>query len=945
MASPQAPPAPTAAVYEAACHALAISARAELRALLTKPEPPAFRTSRISFPDPHAVALAVALLARHGAPAGLLQRFLASWSSAATASPLPPTTVPPTVCYGNRARSKWVAVDFSGNELLSPRGAAAILAACLLLPTGSLVELSLDDCADVSSLTLRPWLPLLSSEPRRGALVGLRLDACPLRSLDVDTLRSLRDLRWISLRYTAISNLWRCAEILVSLPKLAAALMSGTESPRLDQVQLDDMREFCRKAMHAIGFDAGNVASHALTTISTALDRRREAMEDVPFSYIVPPTNHPAKAALLVSQQESALLRYGERQRMARSQTVQAEATLSAAVDLLYASHMAAISEQGPHVGRSFAAPVVLNPRFWDFMLAKTKDSLKSLDGVKISRQKRKEAKRKVSAYFEDVAETDGTSRGSSVLALLRHREVGFSRSNGRSRRAGATSAELHQKKRRRTTEFSPKVADIMATVAAAGFPAVPRAGGICPSANIRAALRFGAVNSESGRPIGPAVIGTVDMSALERSSSPDSDEGVRQTPVTSFEVAANSDHRTRRRFLRAGYRVYHEGDFEASMSATLIRRQGAPRIQYLHQWQDRPRQFEHNPSKPSELVYGTEDGYVVLIDQESGEVKGSCLSGGGLGSRPTGQVIPQTSDLNSLSSVFQYDPMSYTASIRSAPVYGLSWLNRRGDMFLSGTNDGAIHVYNVNWMRSGERGGCVYACETFDGLTSLHVSSDDVRFAVSGNQRHVGLFDLETGRRTELMRACHTESINVVKFAHISPHILVTASFDRYMKKWDLRESRPGGERRPIFQTRSKTDNLMACFSPDDSRLLVSAIDNEVRQYLAADGRLEREYNIPNTGSCYNYTRSYYMNDRDYIITGSSMEHVVRVYNARTGAFFSEIDMDNRETVGGRRRLCVQTLRANPGRRFNFTALLAANPANPGPIQGLIATADLHRR
>lgn len=739
-----------------------------------------------------------------------------------------------------------------------------------------------------------------------------------------------------------MSNLWRCAEVLVSLPKLTAALITGTENRRKDQMELDDMREFCRKAMHAIGFDAGNVASHALTSISTALDRRREATEELPFSYIAPPTNHPAKAALLVSQQESALLRYGERQRMARSQTVQAEATLSAAVDLLYASHMAAISEEGPYIGRPFAAPVVLNTRFWDFMVAKTKDSLKALDGHKISRQKRKEAKRRVSKYFEDVGETDGTSRDLSVLALLRQREVGFSRSNARSRRAGVTTAELRQKKRRRTTEFSPKVADIMATVAAAGFPAIPRSGSICPNANIRAALSVAAASSEPGLcSISPAVIRTVEMSALEGSSSPDSDEGVRQPRVASFEMEAHSDHRTRCRFLRAGYRAYHEGDFEASMSATLIRRKGAPRIQYLDQWQDRPRQFEYNPAKPSELVYGTEDGYVVLIDQETGEVKGSCLSGGGLGSRPTGQVIPQTSDLNSLSSVFQNDPMSYTAPVQSAPVYGLSWLNKRGDMFLSGSNDGAIHVYNVNWMRSGERGGCVYACETFDELTSLHVSSDDVRFAVSGSQRHVGLFDLETGRRTELMRGCHTEPINVIKFAHRSPHILVTASFDRYMKKWDLRESRPGGGRRPIFQTRSRTDNVMACFSPDDSRLLVSAVDNEVRQYLAVDGRLELEFNIPKTGASYNFTRSYYMNDRDYIITGSSMEHVVRVYNARTGAFFSEIDMDNRETMGGR-RLCVQSLRANPGRRFNFTALLAANP---GPIQGVIANADLHRR
>ena len=697
--------------------------------------------------------------------------------------------------------------------------------------------------------------------------------------------------------------------------------------------------------MHAIGFDAGNVASHALTSISTALDKRREAsIEDIPFSYIAPPTNHPAKAALLVSQQESVLLRYGRRQRMARAQTAQAEASLSGELDLLNASHMAAMREQGPSGARSLYAPVVRKPFFWDFMVVKARESLKLLDGIRITPQKRDEAKRTVMHNFEGFNETGEVPANTSIIGLLRLREEGLSKSSSLCRKVGVSSAAMRKKKRRRTTEFSPKVADIMATVAAAGFPTTSVPTTVCPSTN--ASIHLGAAKATADRriliPQSSAFTGTLESSGMDGSSSPDSDKSSSQSRVASWFHAAESDFRSRCKFLRAGCRDYNECDFEASVSAALLKRPGAPRIQYLDQWQDRPRQFEYNPARPSELVYGTEDGYVVLIDQETGEVKGSCLSGGGRGSRRAGQVIPQSSDLNSLSSLYRPDA-SLCLGTRKAAVYGLSWLNNSSDMLLSGSNDGAIHVYNVHWMRSGERGGCVYACDTFAQITSLHVACDDVKFAVSGYQKHVGIFDLGTGRQTEMMRECHKQPINVIRFAHNNPNILVTASFDEHVKKWDLRESCVGGARRPLFQIRSGTDNVTACFSPDDSRLLVSAVDNDVRQYHADDGRLELEFNIPKSGANVNYTRSYYMNDRDYIITGSSMENVVRVYNAKTGSFFREIDMDDRETVGTtKRRLCVQTLRANPGRKFNFSALLAANP---GTVQGVIACADLHRR
>jgi hypothetical protein len=49
----------------------------------------------------------------------------------------------------------------------------------------------------------------------------------------------------------------------------------------------------------------------------------------------------------------------------------------------------------------------------------------------------------------------------------------------------------------------------------------------------------------------------------------------------------------------------------------------------------------------------------------------------------------------------------------------------------------------------------------------------------------------------------------------------------------------------------------------------------------------------IPPSGSSQNYTRSYYMNGRDYIISGSCEENVVRVYSAQTGRHLRDLALE----------------------------------------------------
>lgn len=65
------------------------------------------------------------------------------------------------------------------------------------------------------------------------------------------------------------------------------------------------------------------------------------------------------------------------------------------------------------------------------------------------------------------------------------------------------------------------------------------------------------------------------------------------------------------------------------------------------------------------------------------------------------------------------------------------------------------------------------------------------------------------------------------------------------------------------------------------------------MKQLLAVDGRLQTDFGIVSKGSSHNYTRSYYMNGRDYIISGSSEEPTIRVCCAHTGRRLRDISLE----------------------------------------------------
>ncbi|KZV33207.1 hypothetical protein F511_16241 [Dorcoceras hygrometricum] len=239
-----------------------------------------------------------------------------------------------------------------------------------------------------------------------------------------------------------------------------------------------------------------------------------------------------------------------------------------------------------------------------------------------------------------------------------------------------------------------------------------------------------------------------------------------------------------------------------------------------------RPRQFEYHPSDSSLMAVGTLDGEVVVINHESANIV---------------SYIPSLGAMNS--------------------VLGICWLKKCPSKLIAGSDNGSLRLYDIQKMAITSGGiydnrGCVIFDE-FDQLTSVNINSTDELFLASGYSKHVALYDICSGRRLQIFADMHREHINVVKFSNHSPSLFATSSFDQDVKMWDLRQK----PNQPCYTASSSRGNVMVCFSPDDHYLLVSAVDNEVKQLLAVDGRLHLDFGIASTGSSQNYTRSYYMN------------------------------------------------------------------------------------
>jgi hypothetical protein len=364
---------------------------------------------------------------------------------------------------------------------------------------------------------------------------------------------------------------------------------------------------------------------------------------------------------------------------------------------------------------------------------------------------------------------------------------------------------------------------------------------------------------------------------------------------------------------------------------APLRLRYERPKARLVFPPAHRPRQFEYHPTVPGRIAVGTLNGTVVATN--------SNVSGTLLAQVHISGVSSCAQSMLASSASTSY--LGETTAYRAA-VLGLCWLHRHPEMLLAGADDGALALIRF------PEDTCSQAITQtrfpeFGGLTSLHANATDEHFITSGYSIDVALYDIRKQQQIRLFRACHRKHINVVKFSNHSPTVFATCSFDRGVALWDTRQPDC------IYRRQMPRGNVMVCFSPDDSKLLVSGEDNQVVQLETSSGRVRNQLPLGHRNCAANYTRSYYMRcfETDYIITGSCEESIVRLFNADTGKQLGDVEMDcireqlpespesswlDRSSLLDEQQAAmvpvhhsyVQSLRPDPHRPFAFSTLLA---------------------
>jgi len=241
----------------------------------------------------------------------------------------------------------------------------------------------------------------------------------------------------------------------------------------------------------------------------------------------------------------------------------------------------------------------------------------------------------------------------------------------------------------------------------------------------------------------------------------------------------------------------------------------------------------------------------------------------------------------------------------RDDAILGICWLRKQRNKYIVGSSKGSIKFGDTR-LNTSPNSNIIQEYEKFQKITSVHLNSQDEYILVSGYSKNAMIYDLQSGKIVQEYNDIHTNHINISRFSNRSPNVFATSSFDKCIKLWDLRMK----TNTPIYTRECNNAIVMISFSPDDSFLLASGLDNEIQQFRTIDGRSHTTFAIPKTGLEGNFTRAYYSSSGEYIVTGACEESNVSILSSITG------EMVGRDQVYPNRKhhsLYIQSLRGSP--------------------------------